>query len=65
MGFFDDIVSNAKNVATNVGKKADQIVDFSKLKYAESGIKSEIAMKKQELGDYVYQCSGVGDIDHY
>ncbi len=63
MGFFDDIVSNAKTVATNVGKKADQIVDYSKLKYSESGIKSEIAKKKQELGDYVYQCSGTGDID--
>ncbi|MEE1155319.1 MAG: zinc ribbon domain-containing protein [Acutalibacteraceae bacterium] len=63
MGLFDEIVSNAKTVASSVGKKADQIVDFSKLKYAESGIKSEIAKKKQELGDYVYQCSGVGDID--
>ena len=62
-GFFDDIVVNAKSAANTVGKKANQIKDYSKLKYSESGIKSEIAKKKQELGNYIYNCSKMGDID--
>ena len=61
--FFDDIVINAKSAATTVGKKANQIKDYSKLKYSESGIKAEIARKKQELGNYIYNCSKTGDID--
>lgn len=61
--FFDDIVVNAKSAANTVGKKANQIKDYSKLKYSESGIKSEIAKKKQELGNYIYNCSKTGDID--
>lgn len=61
--FFDDIVINAKSAATTVGKKANQIKDYSKLKYSESGIKAEIAKKKQELGNYIYNCSKTGDID--
>ena len=32
MGIFDDIMVNAKSAANAVGKKAEQIVDFSKLK---------------------------------
>lgn len=62
-GFFDDIVVNAKSAANTVGKKANQIKDYSKLKYSESGIKAEIAKKKQELGNYIYNCSKTGDID--
>ena len=57
MGFFDDIVINAKTAATTVGQKANQIKEYSKLKYAENGIKGEIAKKKQQLGDYIYNCS--------
>lgn len=61
--FFDDIFVNAKSAANTVGKKANQIKDYSKLKYSESGIKAEIAKKKQELGNYIYNCSKTGDID--
>lgn len=57
MGFFDDIVINARTAATTVGQKANQIKEYSKLKYAENGIKGEIAKKKQQLGDYIYNCS--------
>lgn len=63
MSLFDDIVVNAKSAANTVGKKAEQLKDYSKLKYSESGIKSEIAKKKLTLGDYVYACTKTGDID--
>lgn len=63
MSLFDDIVVNAKSAANTVGKKAGQLKDYSKLKYSESGIKSEIAKKKQALGDYVYECTKTGDIN--
>lgn len=63
MSFFDDIVFNVKSIADNVGKKANQIKDYSKLKYSESGIKAEVVRKKQALGGYIYDCSKHGDID--
>ncbi len=63
MSFFDDVVANVKVIATNVGQKASKIKDYSKLKYSEVGIKSEITKKKTKLGDYVYECSKTGDID--
>lgn len=64
MGLLDDIIINAKTAATTVGVKAGQIKEYSKLKYSESGIKGEINKKKQELGEYVYQCTLTGDIDN-
>ncbi len=63
MSLFDDIVINAKSAANTVGKKAGQLKDYSKLKYSESGIKSEISKKKLALGDYVYTCTQTGDVD--
>ena len=63
MGFFDEVVANVKVIATNVGEKANKLKDYSKLKYSEAGIKSEITKKKTKLGDYVYECSKTGDID--
>lgn len=63
MSLFDDIVINARSAANTVGKKAEQLKDFSKLKYSESGIKSEIAKKKQALGDYVYACTKIGEVN--
>ena len=63
MGFFDEVVANVKVIATNVGEKANKLKDYSKLKYSEAGIKSEITKKKTKLGNYVYECSKTGDID--
>lgn len=63
MSFFDDVVANVKVIAANVGQKASKIKDYSKLKYSEAGIKSEIVKKKTKLGGYVYECSKTGDID--
>lgn len=63
MSLFDDIVDNAKSAANTVGKKAGQLKEYSKLKYSENGIKSEINKKKLALGDYVYECTKIGDVD--
>ncbi len=63
MSLFDDIVVNAKSAANTVGKKAGQLKDYSKLKYSESGIKSEISKKKLALGEYVYICTKTGEVD--
>ncbi|MEE0265997.1 MAG: hypothetical protein UD936_10270 [Acutalibacteraceae bacterium] len=63
MSFFDEFVDYAKSAANTVGKKAGQLKDYSKLKYSESGIKSEISKKKQALGDYVYSCTKTGEVD--
>lgn len=60
---FDDIFDNAKSAASTVGKKAEKIKEYSKLKYSESGIKSEINKKKLALGDYVYECTKLGNVD--
>ncbi|MEE1282231.1 MAG: hypothetical protein UHK60_08300 [Acutalibacteraceae bacterium] len=63
MSLFDEIVDNAKSAANTVGKKAGQLKEYSKLKYSESGIKSEINKKKLALGNYVYECTKTGDVD--
>lgn len=63
MGIFDDIMVNAKSAANAVGKKAEQIVDFSKLKYAESGIENEITQKLKDLGGFVYDSMTAGEMD--
>lgn len=63
MSFFDEFVDYAKSAANTVGKKAGQLKDYSKLRYSESGIKSEISKKKQALGDYVYTCTKTGEVD--
>lgn len=64
MSIIDDIIVNAKSAATTVGEKAGQIKEYTKLKYSEAGIKSDINKKKQELGDYVYRCTKSGNVDN-
>lgn len=63
MGIFDDVMVNAKTAANAVGKKAEQIVDYSKLKYAESGINNEISEKLSSLGSFVYESMVAGEMD--
>lgn len=63
MGIFDDVMLNAKTAASAVGKKAEKIFDLSKLKYAAAGLNNDIAKKKEELGDFVYESSKDGVID--
>ncbi len=55
MGVFDDVVVNAKSAANAVGKKAEKVVDISKIRFAISDVKKEISSKMESLGFYVYE----------
>ena len=55
MSIIDDVVVNAKSAVTKVSKRAEQIIDKSKLQHAENGINNEIDSKLEELGLYVYE----------
>lgn len=60
MGILDDAVVNAKAAATAVGKKAENIIDVSKLKLTETGIKNNVDKKMQALGCLVYKLEKEG-----
>lgn len=55
MGILDDVVVNAKSAVGAVGKKAEKVVDVSKLRFAIADLKKEIADKMESLGFYVYE----------
>lgn len=63
MSIFDDFFFNAKSAVNAVGKKAEKVIDVSKLKYAEAGLQSEINKKYQELGRFVYDSYLSGEMD--
>lgn len=63
MSVFDDFFTNAKSAVNAVGKKAEKVIDVSKLKYAESGLQSEINKKYQALGSFVYDSYLSGEMD--
>ena len=54
MGVFEEVVLNAKTAATNVGKKAERLVDLSKLRLNAAEINGDITKKYEELGRLVY-----------
>lgn len=55
MGIIDDVVVNAKSAAEAVGKKAEQIVDLSKLRANAAEVNSEITRRYQVLGQFIYE----------
>lgn len=57
MSILDDVVVNAKSAVDLVGKKAEKIVDYSKIKYTISSVNSEISKKFEALGRFVYDAS--------
>lgn len=63
MSILDDLILNAKTAVNAVSKKAEKVIDVSKLKYSESGLQNEINKKLQSLGEFVYASyiSGVMD----
>ncbi len=63
MSIFDDFLINAKTAVSAVGKKAEKVIDVSKLKYAEAGLQSEIGKKYQSLGEFVYKSYLSGEMD--
>lgn len=54
MGVFEDVVINARAAATNVGKKAERLVDISKLRLNAAEINGDITKKYEALGRLVY-----------
>lgn len=54
MGIIDDMIINAKSAADAVGRKAEQLVDYSKIKMSISDITNELNKKYKELGLFVY-----------
>ena len=54
MGVLEEVVINAKSAATNVGKKAERLVDISKLRLSAAETEGEIAKKYEALGRFVY-----------
>ncbi len=63
MGFFDELVSTTKNVASTAGKKTDEAVKVSKLKLKKAQLNSDIKAKYEKLGALVYQMAKADEKD--
>ena len=63
MGLLDDVMVNVKSAANSVGKKTNEIVDYSELRFTASGLNNEIRKKYQTLGEEVYTSTKIGSED--
>ena len=63
MGFFDELLTTTKSVASTAGKKTDEAVKISKLKVKKAQIKSDIKAKQEKLGALVYQMAKADEKD--
>lgn len=54
MGVLEDVLLNAKSAAENVGKKATEIADLSKLKMNAAQLSREISNQFELIGRAVY-----------
>ena len=54
MGIFEDLMAGAKNVVDYAGKKTDDVVELSKLKYQSSQLSNELRSLYEKLGSAVY-----------
>ena len=54
MKILDDVVVNAKSVASEIGKKAGKAFDLSKLKFNAADLSGEINKKYKSLGKLVF-----------
>ncbi len=54
MATFDDVVDRAKDFAETAGKKAERVLEISKLKLQVSQISSDIKQAYAKLGNAVY-----------
>ena len=64
MGFFDELLSTTKNVASTAGKKTDEAVKISKLKVKKAQINSDIKAKYEKLGAMIYQMAKADEKDN-
>lgn len=63
MGFWNNIGDNVKNTAATVGKKTDETIKASKLKFKSSQLNNDIKNKYEKLGALVYELSKSGEKD--
>jgi ribosomal protein L40E len=54
MSTFDNVLDKAKDIAETAGKKAEKVVEISKLKLRVSQINSEAKKAYEKLGSAVY-----------
>ena len=55
MSFFDDVINTTKNAAQTAGKKTDEAVCFTKLKFWVSQTSSDIKAHFEKLGQMAYE----------
>ncbi len=60
MGIFEDLLLNARSAVDHVGRKAENVIDASKLRLAAADLKSELSQKYQLLGRVVCEESETG-----
>ena len=55
MSVMEDVITNAKSAVDTVGKKAEKVIDRSKLRLAAADIHSELSRKYRMLGRVYYE----------
>lgn len=60
MGIFEDVLLNTKTAVNSIGKKANRVIDVSKLNLAASDIKGELSQKYEILGRITYEEAAAG-----
>ena len=61
MGVLEDVLLNAKLAVENVGKKATEIADLSKLKMSAAQLSREISNQFELIGRAVYDADKAGE----
>lgn len=60
MGILEDLLLNARTAVDSVGKKAEKVIDISKLTITAADLKAEISKKCEILGRIVYEQNVTG-----
>lgn len=63
MSFVDNVINTTKSVAATAGKKTDEAIRTSKLKFKSSQLNGDIKNKYEKLGALVYEMAKSGDKD--
>lgn len=60
MGILEDLLLNARTAVDSVGKKAEKVIDVSKLTITAADLKAEISKKCEILGRVVFEQKTTG-----
>lgn len=63
MSFVDNVINSTKNAAAAVGKKTDEAISTSKLKFKLNQLQNDIKSKNEKLGALVYEMNKSGEKD--